>query len=170
MCLRPADLVDTRKFLSKGLLPRVARTKRIDKAERATFLARAIVGCDEHDRIRQHGGPLEEVDEASEVAVRMVEHRRIGRLKTREEALLVGAVALPQPHSGVARRQSSPLWHDPHRLLPREPAITLGVPAVSEGFVVALYDVDRRLMRRMACARREPKKPGRLGLLRSMVG
>src|SRR6516162_3839778 len=162
---RAADIVDPREFLCKRLLARDARTMRIDEAEWAAFLACAIVGCDERDRIRHHAGAPEKADKASEIAVRMVEHRRVGGLQSREDALFVGAMARPGLYAGIARWQSRRCRHDAHLLLPSKPAIALLVPAVPEDVIVALDQVERRLMRRVARAEGKPKQPGRIELL-----
>ena len=156
MCLGAADLVDAREFLGEGLGPEVARTGGVDVAERAALLAGAIVGSNEDDRIREHAGLLEESDEAGQVPIGMVEHGRIGRLQAGEETLLVGAVALPGLHAVVAWRQSRRLRHNADGLLARDPAITLCIPAVLEHRIVALDELEGRLMRRMARPEREP--------------
>src|SRR3977135_3126068 len=58
MRFRPTDLVDTCELLGKGLVASIARAMRIPETKRTALLARAIVGCDEHDRARQHGALL----------------------------------------------------------------------------------------------------------------
>ena len=138
MGFRAADLVDTRELLGKGFGARVARTMRIHETERAAFLACAIVGCDDHNRVRQHIGVLEEADEAGKVLVRMIEHCGIRSLEAREDALFIRAVVLPSLYAGIARRQARRRRHDTHCLLSGDPAFALNVPAALEDLVVAL--------------------------------
>src|SRR5947199_10831880 len=124
-----------------------------------------MVDCDEHNLVRQHFGVLEETDEAGKVLVRMIEHCGIRSLEAREDALFIRAVVLPSLYAGIARRQARRRRHDTHRLLSGDPAFALSVPAVLENLVVALDQVEGRLMRRMARAEREPQQPRRVELL-----
>src|SRR6202048_3978043 len=170
MSFGAADFVDACEFLGEGLGPEVAGTGGVDIAERTALLAGAIVGSNEDDRIRQHACLLEETDEARQVPIGMVEHGRIGRLQAGEETPFVGAVVLPGLHAVVPWRQARRWRHDARRLLALDPEKTLGIPAVLENRIVALDELEGRLMRRMARPEREPQEPWRVGLLCRVPG
>src|SRR5216684_4965698 len=170
MSFGAADFVDACEFLGEGLGPEVAGTGGVDIAERTALLAGAIVGSNEDDRIRQHACLVEESHEAGQVPIGMVEHGRIGRLQAGEETPLVGAVVLPGLHAVVPWRQARRCRHDARGLLPLYPEKTLGIPAVLENRIVALDELEGRLMRRMARPEREPQEPWRVGLLCRVPG
>ena len=89
------------------------------------------------ERVVAYACRLQERDEARKMPVGMIEHAGEGRLQPREDAPLVDGVILPGLHAVVARRHPRLLRHQPHRLLARQPLITLDVPAMRECRVVA---------------------------------
>src|ERR1700752_961173 len=49
--LGPSDFIDARELLGEGFISEVARTVGVHKTERAAFLAGAVVGCDDGERV-----------------------------------------------------------------------------------------------------------------------
>src|SRR5262245_22677490 len=49
--LGTSDFIDTRELLGEGFISEVARAVRVYKTKRAAFLARAVVGGDDGERI-----------------------------------------------------------------------------------------------------------------------
>ena len=168
--VRPADIVDPAQLFRDRFGTEIVRPHRVDKAERPALLAGAVVGQDEDQRVVAHAGRVEKADQPRQMLVGMVEHAGEGRLQPREDALFVGAVLVPCLHAVIARGQPGFRRHDPHRLLPRHPLLALDVPAMGEHRVVALDDVDRRLVRRVAGAEREPGQPRDIGPVGDVIG
>jgi hypothetical protein len=68
------------------------------------------------------------------------------------------------------RRQPGIGWHQPHRLLARQPPAAFDVPAAREHLVVFADQLGRRLVRRVAGAWRQPQQPGRFRRVGLQVG
>ena len=158
-----ADIVDAGELLRDRLRLEIERPHRVDEAERAALLARAIVGHHDDDRVVANVRRLQERDEARKMPVGMIEHAGEGRLQPREHATLVDGVILPGLDAVVARRHPRLLRHQPHRLLARQPPFALDIPAVHEFGIVASDDIGRCLVRRMAGAERDPGQPRNIG-------
>src|SRR5262245_39752555 len=86
--LRPTDILEPRHLLRPELGPHVARAQR-DASKQSALLAGAVVGEDEDDGIVALSGAFEEIDEARELPIRVIEHAGKCRLETGEEAALV---------------------------------------------------------------------------------
>ena len=117
-------------FSGIGSGMRVVGAHGVDDAPADALLAGAVVGQDQDQRVVAHGRRLEEGDQPRQVLVGVVEHGGVGALQAAEHRLLVGAQLVPgtTPSLRGGRRVSG--RHDAHRLLPRQPALALGVPAV----------------------------------------
>ena len=168
--VRPADVVDPAQLFRDRLGTEIVRPHRVDEAERPALLAGAVVGQHEDQRVVADAGRVEERDQPRQMLVGMVEHAGEGRLQPREDAPFVGAVLVPRLHAVIARGQPGFRRHDPHRLLPRHPLLALDVPAMGEHRVIALDDVRRRLVRRVAGAERDPGQPRDIGPVGGVVG
>ena len=169
--VRPADVVDpSRTFSGDRLGTEIVRSHRVDKAERPALLARAIVRQHEDQRVVADPGLVEKPDQPRQMPVGMIEHAGKCRLQPREHASFVRAVLVPRLHAVIARGHSGFRRHDPHRLLPRHALLALDVPAMREHLVVALDDIDGRLMRRVAGAERDPGQPRQIGPVGGVIG
>ena len=165
-----ADVVDAPHLLRNRLGLEIVRAHRVDEAQRPAFLAGAVVGEHQHQRVVENAGGLEERDQPRQMPVGMIEHRRECRLQPREHAPLVGAVLAPRLHAVVARRQPRVGRHQPHLLLPREASLALDVPSFAEDRIVLHDQLARRLMRRVAGAERDPGQPRLIGPCRDVLG
>ena len=168
--IRSADVVDPPQLFRDRFGTEIVRPHRVDEAERPALLARAIVRQNQDQRVVADAGRVEKADQPRQMLVGMIEHAGERRLQPREHALFVGAVLVPCLHAVVACGQPGFLRHDPHRLLPRHPLLALDVPAMGEPRVIALDDVHRRLMRRVAGAERHPGQPRDIGPVGGVIG
>ena len=135
--VRTADVVDAADFFRHRLGPQIVRTHRIDEAERAAFLARAIVRHDNDQGVVAHACGIEEGNEPRQMLVGMIEHAGERRLQAGEDTLFVVAVFDPGLYAVIARRHSCIWWHQAHRLLPRETLLALDIPAMGERGVIS---------------------------------
>ena len=100
------DILDARQLLGHRLGAKVARAKQVDAAERPAFLAAAIVGEHQHQRVLTQAGLLEERNQPRQVPVSVVKHAGEGGLQPGKEALFLGAEFGPGPDIVIARRQA----------------------------------------------------------------
>ena len=170
MGVGPADVVDARDLLLDRLALQVVGAHGVDHAERPALLAGAVVGHDHDQRVVELARRLEEGHQPREVLVGMVEHGGVGGLQAREQAALALGHVGPGAHRVVARRQARALRHDAELDLAGEPLLALDVPAVGEQRIVFLDQVERRLVRRVAGAQRQPGQPRRLLVVGDVVG
>ena len=148
----------------------IVRPHRIDEAERPALLARAIVRQHQDQRVVADASLVQKRDQPRQMPVGMVEHAGECRLQPGEHALFVRAVLVPRFHAVIARRHPCLRRHQPHRLLPRQTLLALDVPAMREHRVIALDDIGRRLMRRVAGAERDPGQPRQIGPVGDVIG
>ena len=106
--VRPADVVDARHLLRHRLGTEIVRAHGVDEAERPAFLARAVVGQHEDQRVVAHAGRFEERDQPRQMPVGMIEHAGEGRLQPCEHAPLVGAVSPTRPRRRCAAAVACP--------------------------------------------------------------
>ncbi len=73
-------------------------------------------------------------------------------MQTGKEATLLGGMIFPCFHPIIAGWQLGALRYDAGLDLAGEPLFTLFIPSALEYFIIALDQVERRLMRGVACA------------------
>ncbi len=168
--VRPADVVDPAQLFRDRFGTEIIRPHRVDEAQRPALLACAIIGQNQDQRVVANAGRVEKRDQPRQMLIGMVEHAGESRLQPREDALFVDGVLIPCLHAVIACGQPGFRRHDPHRLLPRHPLLALDVPAMGEHRVIALDDVHRRLVRRVAGAERHPGQPWDIGLVGGVIG
>ncbi len=168
--IRTADAVDARELFRHRFRAEVVGAHRIDHAERAAFLAGAIVREHDDQGVVADAGGVEERDQARQMLVGMVEHAGISRLQPGEDLSLLRAVGVPRLHTVIARRHLCLRGNEAHGLLARHPLFAFHVPAVGEQRIVALDQVGRCLMRRMASAESEPCQPRQVRPVGDVIG
>ena len=127
-----ADVLDARDLLVQRFAAQIVGTHGVDHAERAAFLAGAVVGHHDDQGVVELAGAFEEGHQAADMLVGMVEHGGVGGLQPREHAALRFRDLGPRPHGIVARRELRALGHDAHLDLAGEATLALGVPALGE--------------------------------------
>jgi hypothetical protein len=166
----PADGVDAGQLGRRWLGHLVVRAHGIDEAEGPALLAGTVVRQQQHDGVVQLAAGLQVIEQPGQLLVGMVQHGGIGSLQARHHRLLLGRMVGPGLDAGIARRQLGVRRHDAQRLLPRQAAFTLHVPAVAELRIVLADQCVRRLVRRMAGTQRQPQVPGAARLVGLVVG
>ncbi len=114
---------------------------------------------------------VEERDQPRQMLVGVVEHAGEGRLQPREDAPVRRRCARPMPsrrHCARGSRVSGGTI--PIAFCRAMPLLALDVPAMGEHRVVALDDVARRLVRRVAGAERDPGQPRHIGPVGDVIG
>ncbi len=163
MRVRAADVVDPGDLVGHRLGDHVERPHRVDEPERATLLAGSVVGQHDHDGVVECAGRLDERDQAAEVLVEVLEHRRVRAGQPGEESLLVRVVLVPRLHPGVSRREFGAAGDDPHLDLAGQSLVAGPVPALLEHRGVLVDQLARRLVRCVACSRRHREEPWGVG-------
>ena len=162
------DVVEPGELGPGRLVDQVVGPHRVHEALRTALLRCTVVAHDHHERVVEPARPVEEIDEAGQFPIGVVEHRRVGGLQPLGDAALVGREIGPGLHPRVPPGQDRPGGDDAPLDHAGEAPLAGGVPPVGEPFVVVVDQLLRRLVRGVARARgdvREPRHVGRAGLV-----
>ncbi len=131
VALRPraADLVDPVQAVLEVLRHPVLEGGGVERAERRALGARPVVRHDHEDRVVEAADPLQEVDQAPELGVGVVDHRRVRLLHAGEQAPLLRRHVVPRHDAGVVRWQRRVRRDDAQPDLPPVPVRADDVPA-----------------------------------------
>ena len=155
---RPAEVVQRREVLLQFVGHVVEEFVLVDRAVRPALGARTVVRDDHDQRVVQLAGRLEEIEQAPDLVVGVLEESGEYLHHAGVEPALVLGELVPLLHVGVVPRQHRVLGDDAQFLLPREDLLAVGVPAVVELALVLVGPFLWHLMRCVIGTRCEVEK------------
>ena len=139
-------------------------------ARRAALGGGPVVGQQHHHGVVGLADPVEGGHEPAQVLVGVGEHPGVGLLHPGGHLLLVGTQLRPVGHTGVDGGQFGVVGDDPEVLLPGEPLLAEGPPAVVVASVVVVDGGLGGVQRVVAGAETQVEEEGSLGPRRGLGG
>ena len=152
---RPAEFVQRVEVLLQVVGHVVEELVLVDRAVRPAFGARTVVRDDHDQRVVELADRFEEVEQAPDLVIGVLEESGEDLHHAGVEPALVIGEFIPLLHVGVVPRQHRVLGHDAQFLLPREHLFAVGVPAVVELALVLVGPFLGHLVGRVVGAGRE---------------
>ncbi len=152
---RRADLVDACDRLFDRLRPAVEIARVVDHAGRAAFLAGAVVGHQQEQRVVEFATGGEVIHQPADLRVGVFEEAGESLLQAQRQRAFIRREFDPGLHARIARRKVSIRRDDAKLLLPLVPLLPHHIPAGVELAAVLVDVFLRRLMRRMRRAERD---------------
>ena len=169
MAFRPANVVETGDRGIDIFGNAVEPFHLVEDALRPAFLAGAIVGEQNEERVVPAADFLQEGDQAADLMIGVFEHGGEGFLQPRGKGLFIRRKLFPRTNAGIARGERGVRRDDAHLLLAGKPFFALDIPAGIEAAAIFIEIALRRLMRGVHGAEGRVEKEGALGDQRNDV-
>ena len=163
LALVAAHQVDVGDQLVDGLRFDINGAMHVQSAGRGSPGTGAVVGQHHHRGVFEAPCPLEKVDQALQLVVRVVQEARIGFLGSRAEAPLSVRNVVPGGNARVARRQLRVFRRNADRLLARESPRARRIPPGVVAAAMARHVFRRNMVGKVASAERQVQKERRIG-------